>query len=81
MMLSIEDLKDLVVFSRQHKVKSLKIGDVIIEMSDYGFIEDVSKPIDVPPEEILASNKNWVDDVQQPSPEEDEELLFHSSKG
>lgn len=81
MMLSIEDLKDLVVFSRQHKVKSLKIGDVIIEMSDYGFIEDVSKPIEVPPEEILASNKNWVDDVQQPSPEEDEELLFHSSKG
>lgn len=80
-MLSIEDLKDLVVFSRQHKVKSLKIGDVIIEMSDYGFIEDVSKPIEVPPEEILASNKNWVDDVQQPSPEEDEELLFHSSKG
>lgn len=81
MMLSIEDLKDLVVFSRQHKVKSLKIGDVIIEMSDYGFIEDVSKPIEVPPEEILTSNKNWVDDVQQPSPEEDEELLFHSSKG
>lgn len=81
MMLSIDDLKDLVQFSRQHKVKSLKIGDVIIEMSDYGFIEDVSKPINVPPDEILASSKNWVDDAQQTSQEDEDELLFHSSKG
>lgn len=83
MMLSIEEIKELVKFARSLKVKNLQIGNVKIEMSDYAFIEDVSAAPDTaksPLErENLDSQKNWSDDGDKMSQEEYDTLLFHSS--
>jgi len=83
MMLSIEEIKELVKFARNLKVKNLQIGNVKIEMSDYAFIEDVSATPDTaksPLErENLDSQKNWSDDSDKMSQEEYDSLLFHSS--
>lgn len=81
MMLNIDDIKELVRFARQLKVKTLQIGDVKFEMSDYAFIEDVTSSAPAPVRENLDSAKNWSDDKDNMSPEEYDELLFHSSNG
>lgn len=83
MMLSIEEIKELVKFARSLKVKNLQIGNVKIEMSDYAFIEDVSAAPGTlkPPleRENLDSQKNWSDDSDKMSQDEYDSLLFHSS--
>lgn len=80
MMLSIEDVKDLVVFARSQKVKTLQIGDVKIEISDYAFIEDVSNSaVPASQKEESDSPKIWVDEKENLSQQEYDELLFHSS--
>lgn len=83
MMLSIEEIKELVNFARSRKVKQLQIGNVKIEMSDYAFIEDVSAEPSVqksPLErENLDGQKNWSDESDKMSQEEYDSLLFHSS--
>jgi len=79
MMLSIEDVKDLVMFARQQKVKVLQIGDVKLEMSDYAFIEDVTKEASIEAKKDDADPKIWVDEKEEMDPKEYDELLFHSS--
>lgn len=80
MMLSIQDVKDLVVFARSQKVKTLQIGDVKIEISDYAFIEDVSNSaVPVSQKEESDNPKIWVDEKENLSQQEYDELLFHSS--
>lgn len=83
MMLNIEDIKDLAEFARKLKVKTLQIGDVKIEMSDYAFVEDISnqesqgKPAATSEEK--DSPKLWADEREDLSQDEYDELLFHSS--
>lgn len=79
MMLSIEDIKDLVLFARKQKVKVLQIGDVKLEMSDYAFIEDVTKEASVEVKEKDADPKIWAEEKEEMDQKEYDDLLFHSS--
>lgn len=79
MMLSIEDIKDLVLFARKQKVKVLQIGDVKLEMSDYAFIEDVTKEASVEVKEKDVDPKIWAEEKEEMDQKEYDDLLFHSS--
>jgi len=79
MMLSIEDIKDLVLFARKQKVKVLQIGDVKLEMSDYAFIEDVTKEASIEVKEKDVDPKIWAEEKEEMDQKEYDDLLFHSS--
>lgn len=78
---SIDELKALVLWLKDNKVKSLKIGEIGIEISDFGLVEHLSGLESEPqPEnkEIVTTQKDWTDDLQPLSKEEED--LFWSTR-
>jgi len=80
MKLEVTELKELILWAKSHKIRSLKLGDVSFEISELAFVDslpDISAPqpidLSVPP----MSNK-LPDGNQQPT--EDDELLYWSSR-
>lgn len=78
---SIEELKEFILWAKSQKVKSIKLGDINVEMSDLAFIgdfQDLGTPerekqmpdISVPPTSPRLPEGN------QQSKEEDEELYW-----
>jgi hypothetical protein len=41
--LSLDEVKEMIIFCKQQKVKNLKLGEINIEMSDYSHIESLSE--------------------------------------
>jgi hypothetical protein len=76
---NIEELKNLILWCKEQKVKSLKVAEYSFELSNLALIEDLKSVEDA----ILNEDKNTVVqkdlmDLQQ-TPEEDAEDLYWSS--
>lgn len=84
MIKSVEELQNLIVWLKKERVKSLKVGEIIVELSDYAFIEqltDASGPTSNPTEESKAAKATPQNELNVPGTDEsDEDILFHSSR-
>jgi hypothetical protein len=81
MIKTIDELKDLILFAKDNKVKNLKVGTIELEISELAHIEQTSglemgQSVN---KSVSASIGGFQDDGEQVDPE-DEDLLFHSSR-
>lgn len=82
LLLSIDDIKDLIRFAKAEKVKKMQIGNINFELSDYALIDELytgSEPENTPQKEETFSSKNMVDTNVSEQNQEDDSLLFWSS--
>jgi len=82
-MLSINEIKDLILFAKDNKVKNIKVGEFACELSDYAHIEQLSG-FEGPKQNIkedLDSSKTLTDTNLQEQDTDDDETLFWSSTG
>lgn len=80
MVKDINELKNLILWAKEQKVKSIKIADIHFELSDLALIEDLTSVEDA----ILNEDKKTVVqkdliESNQSSKEEDSEDLFWST--
>lgn len=83
LLLSIDEIKDLIKFAKTEKVKKLQIGNVNFELSDYALIDGLytgTGTENTPQKEETFSTKNMVDTNVSEQDIEDQDLLFWSSK-
>lgn len=82
MIKTIEELKDLIIFARANKVKSLKIGELELEVSELAHI-DTTPGLEQGQSQnpsVTASIPGLFEGLSDSLDPEDEELLFHSSR-
>jgi hypothetical protein len=77
--LSLDEVKEMIIFCKQQKVKNLKLGEINIEMSDYSHIESLSEQEATPKKEETQSSKNLVDTNITEQAEDDSDMLFWSA--
>ena len=80
---NVEELKNLILWLKKTKVKSLKLGETVIELSDLALIEDLQDATAAPqaPKEDQSTKEGGVEELTNVSePNEDEEILFHSAR-
>lgn len=81
MIKSIEELKDLILWAKAQKVKSLKLGEIIVELSDLALIEDIQEPKAAGNPNVTASVSTFLEDLTGTgNSKEDEDLLYWSAK-
>lgn len=78
---NISELKDLIIFAREQKLKKLKIGEIELEVSDLAHIEatqalEMGQSINP---SVSASIGSLLEGIDREDPE-DEELLYHSAR-
>ena len=76
---SVEELQKLILWLKANKVKSLKLGDTHVEMSDYAFLADLSDESIQAPEVKTEKTKSWTEEEQAPD-QTDDEALFWSTR-
>jgi len=78
---TIDALKDLILFARQNRVKSVEFGNVKFEMSELAHIDQMNElDMDTSKNQaVTASITSMVEDGAL-SEEEEEDLLYHSSR-
>lgn len=78
MQLTIEQIKELIIWAKSEKVKILEVSGIRVEFTELAFIDQIqglemgqsANP------EVTVSTKTFADEIAN---EDDEELLFHSS--
>lgn len=78
---TINELKDLIIWAKENRVKSIKLEGTEFELSDLAFMENLQdlgnpepqKDLSVPPKSDRLPDGNT-------QPSEDDELLFWSSR-
>jgi len=75
MLNNLEDVKLFIEWCKDHKVKSFKIEGVQFELSELAFVNDIESYVDKI--QNTADDSKFEKDQQE---QEDEELLFWSSK-
>ena len=82
MVKSVDELKDLIIWLKSQRVKSLKLGEVTVELSDYAFIESLSDEAPAPADK--TSQKPETDGTLDQSAlfgdTDDDAVLYHSSR-
>ena len=79
--MTIDALKDLILFARQNRVKSVEFDNVKFEMSELAHIDQMNE-LDMGTSKnqaVTASITSMVEDGAL-SEEEEEDLLYHSSR-
>lgn len=78
---NLDELKELILFCKKHKVQAVDVHGIKFELSAYALTEDIEKQYSQSSslKEELSSSKSLIDTEEQMSPEEYEKLLFHSS--
>lgn len=76
--LSIDELKDLIIFCKEHKVKSAKFGEISFEISEGSLYLEEGTAL-TPFKEEKDGSKVLVDTNITEQDMEDEELLFLSA--
>lgn len=76
---NIEELKNLILWCKEQKVKSLKVAEYSFELSDLALVEDLHSFEDATLNEDKKTviQKDLMD--SQPTPEEDAEDLYWST--
>lgn len=77
MVKSIEELKNLIIWAKEQKIKSLKIADIHIEISDLALVESFNSQATDPNVE-LTDRINSTEDAQ--TKEEQNEDLYWSTR-
>ena len=72
-----EELKKLITWAKENKVKSLKIGEISFELSELSFIEDIELSQDRISSNVGEYNNDTLTDTLDSN--EDEALLFWST--
>lgn len=82
MIKTIEELKDLIIFAREQKLKSLKIGGVSIEVSDLAHVSELTNipEMGVSKNPSVTASIGGLLDELGPQDEDDDELLNWSSR-
>lgn len=76
MIKSVEELKALILWAKEQKLKRLKVGDIEVEVSDISILESVQvEKLVSPPTGSMPQQ------ATQTENEEDDELLYYSSGG
>lgn len=78
MITTVEELKSLIIWAKDQKVKKLTLGEISIEISDIAFV-DLSQ-FGKPDSKQVSNNSETFGDMSNLTPQEEEELLFHSSR-
>ena len=80
MMLSIEEIKELIVWSKSQKLKKMHLAGIEFEFSDYAFLEQLAES-DVKDQESSSRSTKTMAESGNPEQQsaEDDELLFWSS--
>lgn len=78
---SVTELQDLILWLKSEKVKSLKIGEIHVELSDYALLEsfaDETAPVSAA--EPKNAQENWTEEVPPAADKVDDEDLFWSTR-
>lgn len=80
MLKTVAELKELILWAKAEGIKSLKVGDIEMQVSDYEFAKQImeQEAVQVAPSKSEAKNteKTMIDTLNEAS---DEELLYLSS--
>lgn len=68
---SVKEIQDFIVWAKSEKLKIVKLGDLEVEISELNYIEEIAQP----------STQEQREDVQSNNADEDEDLLYWSSRG
>lgn len=82
MIKTIDELKDLIIFAREQKLKTLKIGEIVIEVSDIAHVSELANIPEMGVSKnpaVTASIGGLLDELGNQD-EDDEDLLFHSAR-
>ena len=78
MIKTIEEFKELILWCKKHKVKSISLGETSVEVSEIAFIDDIPTY-----EPEITTAKNKIEDsttlAELDQDKEDDELLFWSA--
>jgi CO dehydrogenase/acetyl-CoA synthase delta subunit len=74
---NIEELKNLIIWAKEQKVKSFKIADIHIELSDLALVENLTYQVTDPNIELTDKIKS-TEEAQ--TAEEQNEDLFWSTR-
>jgi hypothetical protein len=71
---NIEDIKKFITWAKENKLKSFKIKDIEVEISELSFIEEEKQ------DELKEALGDTLVDTETTDPKELEELLFWSAQ-
>ncbi len=77
--MTTSELKELILWMKANKVKKFKNSEVEFELSDLAFIDELN-PAQPVKEMPLGSNSDMLDTEKPLTKEEEDELLFWSSR-
>jgi hypothetical protein len=81
MIKDVNELKEFILWARSQKVKTFKINEISIEMSEYAFLADVAEqfPVEGPtkaPEQTIQTDLIDASEAEKPTNED----LFWSAR-
>lgn len=80
MIKNLEELKSFILWAKGQKVKSVELAGIRIELSDHAFIEEYLNDTGTPlSSEPLDTDKSLFDGTAEEAENEDE-ILYHSSR-
>lgn len=84
MVKTVDELKELIEWAKKARVKSLKVGAIEVELSDYAFIETLGESAEQATLTPDLAADSGTPDWTAGSPEEDkadsDAIMFHSSR-
>ena len=83
--MNINEIKELILWCKSNKVKSLSHDGVAFELSDIAFIEDMNLSPQAPTQALSDKVRSYETsetfaETEEMSAEEEEDLLFWSAK-
>lgn len=79
MLKSVEDIKKFIQWCRDNKVKSFKTKEVEFELSELSFVPQLDES-ELTEKSVQAAEETLADTAKQELDQEDEDLLFWSTK-
>lgn len=76
--MSLDEIKEMMLFCKTNKIKAAKLGDVSFEFSEASLYSEEIATI-IPQKEETGSSKTLIDTEEQLDSDEYEKLLYHSS--
>lgn len=85
MIKTVEELKELIEWAKKTRVKTFKVGEIEVHLSDYAFIEGLNEPSEpsvVPAPDVSAPTKtpDWTAGSAAEDNKADDEDLFWSTR-
>lgn len=83
MVKDINELKNLILWCKSERVKSIKIADISFELSDMALTEDMTSIEDaiINEDKHTVIQKDLIDSAEPSDDGDDDEALFWSTRG